>query len=75
MCIALETDHMIASMRFLRPCIARRADLCVQEHVIFGCFFFGRDLKLRTWEAGEVFTVPAGFADETESEGAIETDG
>lgn len=73
--IALEADHVVAPVRLLRARVARRARLRVQLHVLLARALLGRDLELAAREAGEVFAVPARFADEAEGKGAVLADG
>lgn len=73
-CVAFEADHVIASVRLLGSGIAGRAGLGVQLHVFLRSALFGRDLELGAREAGEVFAVPGGFADEAEGKGAVFAD-
>lgn len=72
--VAFEADHVVASMRLLSSSITCRARLRMKFHVVFRCLLFGRELKLATGEAGEVFAMPAGFADLAESEVAVFAD-
>lgn len=73
--IAFEANHVVASMRLLCARIARRACLRVQQDVVLRRLLLGRDLELGAREAGEVFAMPACFADEAKGEGAVDTDG
>lgn len=73
--IALEADHVVAAVRLLGARVARRARLRVQLHVFLARALLGRDLESAPREAGEVFAVPARFADEAEGEGAVFADG
>ena len=47
----------------------------MQQHVILAGFLFGSEFKLGAREAGEIFAVPGGFADEAEGECAVGADG
>ena len=72
--IAFEADHVVASMRLLSSGITCRAWLRVKLHVVFGGLFLGCELKFATGEAGEVFAMPASFADFAKSEVAVFAD-
>ena len=73
--IAFEADHVVAAVRLLGAHVARRTRLRVQLHVFLARALLGRDLELAPREAGEVFAVPARFADQAEGEGAVFADG
>ena len=72
--IAFEAYHMVASMRLLSSSITCRARLRMKLHVVFGGLLLGCELKLAAGEAGEVFAMPAGFADFAKSEVAVFAD-
>ena len=72
--IALEADHVVAAVCLLGARIACRAGLSVQIHVLLRSALFSCDLELGAGEAGEIFAVPGGFADEAEGEDAVFAD-
>lgn len=72
--ITFEANHMIASMRLLSSGVTCWARLRMKLHVVFGRLFFDREFILAAGEAGEVFAMPARFADFAKSEIAVFAD-
>lgn len=74
MSIALEADHMVASVSLLSSGIAGWTRLGMCFHVVLGGPFFGRELELAAGKAGKVFSMPTCFADFAEGERAVFAD-
>lgn len=60
--LALGAHHVIAAHCFLAGCVTGGAMGGVLLDVVFGGFFFGRELGLLARKAGGEFAVPGGFA-------------
>ena len=71
MCLAVPTNHVIATPSFLGADIAGWARRGMYVHVLFASTFGVRELFFVAWTAKNQGAVPGGFADGAEGEGAV----